>query len=190
MGAAPDLNFISIEEYLSLEETSDVKHEYFQGEIFAMAGGTIPHYRIVRNVLTAIDNFLQNKKCEIFPSDLKVHSEACSLFTYPDLSIVCGEPEKWQGRNDVITKPVVVIEVLSKKTQIYDRGQKFRLYRDIPSLKEYILISSLEILVEQYAKQTPDSWNFKVTKNVNDLFHIESIEFSCTLNELYRNVVF
>jgi Uma2 family endonuclease len=187
MNATPGLN-ISIEEYLDTEDPSEVKREYYQGEVFAMAGGTIPHNRIVRNVLTAIDNFLKGKNCEVFPSDLKVHNEANTLFTYPDLSIVCGELEKWNNRNDVITNPIVIIEVLSKKTQGYDRGQKFKLYRDIPSLKEYILISSLDFLVERYTQQETSFWNFRESKNLDDIFIIETINFSCPLKDLYRNV--
>ncbi len=132
MGVVPASKRISVEEFLILEESSDIKHEYYQGEIFAMAGGTIQHNQIVRNSLTAIDNFLREKNCQVFPSDLKIHIEANSLFTYPDLSIVCGEPRRWNDRNDVITNPLIIIEVLSKKTENYDRGQKFKLYRVSP----------------------------------------------------------
>ncbi len=190
MSATPVVKYISIEEYLQSEEAADGKHEYYQGEIFAMAGGTIPHNRIVRNTLTALDNFLKGKNCEVFPSDLKIHIEPNTLFTYPDINIVCGEPEKWNNRNDVITNPIVLIEVLSKKTQVYDRGQKFKLYRDIPSLKEYILISSLEVLIERYTKQSTGFWNFRETKNSDDAFIIEAIDFTCPVKDLYRNVSF
>lgn len=190
MSAVPALKFITIEDYLSLEETAEEKHEYYRGEIFAMAGGTIAHNRLVRNALTAIDEFLAGKNCEVFPSDLKVHNEANSLFTYPDISIVCGEPQKWQDRNDTITNPVVIIEVLSESTQLYDRGQKFKLYRSIPSLKEYLLVSSLEYMVEHFTKQAEDAWNFRELSNPEDQLTIESIGFSCPIIELYRNVSF
>lgn len=188
MSATPALKYISIEEYLESEEDALEKHEYYEGEVFTMAGGTIAHNRIVRNVLTSVDSFLKDKACEVFPSDLKIHIEPNTLFTYPDLSIVCGELEKWNNRNDVITNPVVLIEVLSKKTQGYDRGQKFKLYRDISSLKEYILISSLDVLVERYTKQASSFWNFRETKNPDDKFIIETIDFSCPIKDLYRNV--
>ncbi|HEX8316003.1 MAG TPA: Uma2 family endonuclease [Flavisolibacter sp.] len=188
MSAIPAPKYISIKEYLAAEETSDVKHEYYKGEVFAMAGRSIAHNRIVRNVLTALDNFLQDKGCEVFPSDLKVYNEANTLFTYPDISIVCGEAERWNHRNDTITNPVVLIEILSKSTQGYDRGQKFHLYRSIPSVKEYILISSFETLVERYTKQAAGFWNFRETANPEDLFQIESIGFPCPVKELYRNV--
>lgn len=190
MSAVPALKFISIEDYLSLEETAQEKHEYYRGEIFAMAGGTIAHNQIVSNMVSEVNFFLREKDCQVFPSDLKVHNEANSLFTYPDISIVCGEPQKWQGRNDTITNPVVIIEVLSESTQLYDRGQKFKLYRSIPSLKEYLLVSSLEYMVEHFTKQAEDAWNFRELSNPEDRLTIESIGFSCPLKELYRNVAF
>lgn len=190
MGAVPAIKLISIEEYLVMEESAQEKHEYYQGEIVAMAGGTIAHNQVVRNTITAIDNFLKDKSCQVFPSDLKVHNEANSLFTYPDISIVCGAPDRWNNRNDTITNPVVLIEVLSKKTQNYDRGNKFKLYRSLPSLKEYILISSLEMLVERYARQATTFWTFRETANPVDAFQIETIDFSCPVKDLYRNVIF
>lgn len=190
MSAVPALKFTSIEDYLSLEGTADDKHEYYRGEIFAMAGRTIAHNRLVRNTLTAIDGFLTGKSCEAFPSDLKVHNEANTLFTYPDISIVCGEPEKWQGSNDTITNPVVIIEVVSESTQLYDRGLKFKLYRSLSSLKEYILLSSLEYMVEHYIKQADGSWNFRELTDPEDRLTIESIGFSCPVKDLYRNVSF
>ena len=190
MSAVPALKFISIEDYLSLEESADEKHEYYRGEIFAMAGGTIAHNQIVSNMVSEVNFFLREKDCQVFPSDLKVHNEANSLFTYPDISIVCGELQKWQGRNDTITNPVVIIEVLSESTQLYDRGQKFKLYRSIPSLKEYLLISSIEYMVEQYTKQADDVWSFRELTNPEDRMSIESIGFSFAIKELYRNVSF
>jgi len=190
MSAVPAIKMIPVDDYLAMEMDSEVKHEYYQGEIFAMAGGTIAHNQVVRNTLTSIDNFLSDKNCQVFPSDLKIHIEANTLFTYPDLSIVCDEPQRWNNRNDVLTNPVVIIEVLSKTTQNYDRGQKFKLYRSLPSLKEYILVSSLETAAEFYVKQPTGFWTLKETANPDDRFQIESIGFSCIVKELYRNVVF
>lgn len=190
MSAVPAPTFISIDEYLLLEESAEAKHEYYQGEVFAMAGGTIAHNRIVRNTLTSLDNFLKGKDCEVFPSDLKIHNQANSLFTYPDISIVCDKAEHWNERNDTITNPVVIIEVLSKKTKNYDRGEKFKLYRSLSSLKEYILISSQEILIEKYIRQSMAFWNFTETGNSEEKFQIEAVGFSCSIKELYRNVSF
>lgn len=190
MSAVPATTFMTIEEYLEQEETALEKHEYYYGEVFAMAGATIPHNQIVRNTLTALDNFLRNSHCQVFPSDLKVHIEANSLFTYPDISVVCGPLEGWKNRNDVITNPAVIIEVVSKSTESYDRGQKFKLYRNLLTLQEYILISSMEVLLEHYKKQEARVWTFHERKEMNDVLKIETVQFTCALSELYRDVSF
>lgn len=190
MSAVSTSKFISIEDYLAAEEVALEKHEYYKGEIFAMAGASIPHNRLVRNTLVSIGSYLEGKTCEIFPGDLKIHIEANSLFTYPDLSIFCDPIKTYTNRNDVATNPVVIIEVLSKSTQDYDRGSKFKLYRDLPSLKEYILISSLEVLVEKYVKQTGNKWQFTAYNKAEEIFSIEAIGLSIEVNSTYRGVTF
>jgi Uma2 family endonuclease len=190
MNTAPILKYTE-DEYLALEEKSLEKHEFYQGEIFAMAGASIEHNQIVKNALFTIEEDLRrSNKCQIFPSDLKIHSLGNSLYTYPDLSIICGEIKRLEKNKNVVTNPTVLIEVLSESTQDYDRGGKFKLYRDIPSLKEYILISSLEILVEKYNKQIDRTWVLHEYKSLEDIVVIDSINFSLRVAELYRNVVF
>lgn len=190
MSAVPAPTYISVDEYLLMEEASEGKHEYYQGEVFAMAGGTVSHHRIVRNTSTALDNFLMGKRCELFPSELKIHNPANTLFTYPDLSVVCGELDYWNNRKDTIKNPTVLIEVLSRSTQRYDRGDKFKLYRSLPSLKEYILISSLEVSVEKFTRMPNDYWTFGETNDLEGEFGIEAIGFVCAVKTLYRNVIF
>jgi Uma2 family endonuclease len=190
MSALPATTAITIEKYLEQEETALEKHEYYYGEVFAMAGATIDHNTIVGNAIAEINSFLKGKACRVFPSDLKVHIEANSLFTYPDLSIVCGPPETWNNRSDTITNPAVIIEVVSRSTESYDRGQKFKLYRAIPSLQEYILISSTEVLLEHYKKQNPQVWSFNERKELGDALKIETVQFACPLSEIYRDVSF
>jgi Uma2 family endonuclease len=188
MNTAPILKYTA-EEYLALEERSLEKHEFYQGEIFAMAGASIEHNQIVKNTLFIIEEQLRkSSKCQIFPSDLKIHSLGNSLYTYPDLSIICGEIEILENNKNVVTNPTVLIEVLSESTQDYDRGGKFKLYRDIPSLKEYILISSLEVLIEKYNKQIDSTWVLHEYKNLEELVEINTISFSFSVAELYRNV--
>ncbi len=189
MNASPILKYTA-EEYLELEETSLEKNEFYKGEIFAMAGASIPHNEIVANTLVDIGSYLKGKKCRIYPSDLRIHSLANSLYTYPDLSIICDEIETIGKRKNTVTNPTVLIEVLSKNTQDYDRGAKFKLYRDIESLKEYILISSLETLVEKYDKQEDGSWVLHEYKSETDTFKITSIDLLVTVKDLYRNVDF
>jgi Uma2 family endonuclease len=189
MSAAPILKY-SIADYLESEKKSLEKHEYYQGEIFAMASASIPHNKVVANALVNIGSYLNNKKCQIFPSDLKIHVKANSLFTYPDLSIVCGKVETLENHKDIVINPAVLIEVLSATTQDYDRGGKFKLYRDIPSIKEYILISGLEVLVEKYNKQADGTWILHEYKIENDSFTIASINMPVEMKSLYRNVEF
>jgi Uma2 family endonuclease len=189
MNAEPILKY-TVEEYLELEEASLEKNEFYKGEIFAMAGASIPHNQIVRNTMVNIGKFLEDKKCQIFPSDLRIHSITNSLYTYPDLSIICDDIETVGKRKNTVTNPTVLIEVLSKTTQDYDRGAKFKLYRDIESLKEYILISSLETLVEKYDKQADGSWVLHEYKKEMDIFKITSIDLLVTVKDLYRNVDF
>src|SRR5690349_19758494 len=119
MSAIPASKYISIEDYLAAEEIALEKHEYYKGEVFAMAGAGIAHNRIVRNTSTEIDSFLRDKDCEIFPSDLRIFIESNSLFTYPDLAIFCEPIKLYENRTDTSTNPVVIIEVLSKSTQDY-----------------------------------------------------------------------
>ena len=190
MGAAPLLK-LSIEEYLETEANALEKHEFYKGEVFAMAGASIQHNQVTRNTLSAIDEHLKKSgKCQIFPSDLKVHSQVNSLFTYPDLTIICGEIETLTKHKDVVTNPTVLIEVLSASTQDYDRGSKFKLYRDIPTLKEYILISSLEVLVEKYDKQANNTWVLQEYKTENASFIISAIGMEIQVLSFYRDVIF
>lgn len=189
MSAVPVLKY-SVDEYLEMEEKSLEKHEFYQGEIFAMAGGSIPHNQIIKNSLFSVEEHLRKTdKCQTFPSDQKIHCTTNSLFTYPDLSIVCGKIETLANHKDIITNPSVLLEVLSPSTQDYDRGSKFKLYRDIPSLKEYIIISSTEILVEKYDKQVDGSWVLHVYGEA-DNFSIPSIDMNIDVKVLYRNVEF
>lgn len=198
MSTVPAVKLITIEEYLSAEEKALEKSEFYKGEVFAMSGASINHNRIVRNaqtlidghLLALIDGHLLGKPCEIFPSDVRIHIEANTLFTYPDLTIFCEELEMYNNRSDTALNPTVIIEVLSKSTQEYDRGTKFSLYRQIRSLKEYIMISSTEVLVETYAKQSDNEWLFTAYNKPYDFFIINSINFKTEVNSLYRNVGF
>jgi Uma2 family endonuclease len=189
MGAAPKLKY-SLAEFLTLEAGSLEKHEYYAGEIFDMAGASVVHNRIVRNTSTTIDaQLMHSDTCEIFPSDLKVYVKACDFLCYPDLSIVCGPVVSHPKHPDTATNPSVIIEVLSPTTQNYDRGEKFRLYRQLPSLQCYVLISSLSVLVEVYHKQADGSWLLH-SYGPGDRFTIIPVGLTIAVQEIYRNVSF
>jgi Uma2 family endonuclease len=185
----PRLKFQTVEEYLAFEDASLEKHEYYQGEIFAMAGASFSHNQIVGNTLVDIGQHLRNKSCQVFPSDLKVQVEANSLFTYPDITILCDKPAFIENRTDTITNPTIIIEVLSPSTMDYDRAGKFILYRALPSLKEYILISSTEHRFEKFVRQG-ENWLLSEVRSPEEIVTIDTIGFQIALSELYRNVDF
>lgn len=190
MSAVTATKYITEDEYLVAEEVALEKHEYYKGEVFAMAGASFAHEDVTGNFYRTVGNFLEDKSCRIFLSNVRIQIEEYSLFTYPDLSIFCEKINFYKDRNDTATNPTVLIEVLSPSTQNYDRGDKFSLYRDLPSLKEYILISSTQVLVEHYLKQADNKWQLTVYKSKNNKITIQSINFTIEIEKLYRNVNF
>src|SRR5215204_4519351 len=138
---------LSIEEYLVLERQATVKHEYYRGEVFAMSGASHRHNIIFSNLFGDLAHKLKGKECRPYGSDMRVHIPENTLFTYPDISIFCGELKTFSQEEDSSIGPTVLIEILSPSTKNYDRGEKFRLYRDIPSLREYILLDTEAILI-------------------------------------------
>jgi len=188
MGIPQPQPFISQEEYLTTERLALEKHEYFNGEIFAMSGTTRYHNRLFRNLYIGIGNHLKGKKCTPYGSDLRIHVYKNSLYTYPDISIVCDKEEYLDDTFDTLTNPTIIIEILSASTKEYDRGSKFKLYREIPSLKEYILVDSEAINIESYTKNDNQTWTLNEYKNVNDIFTITAIDYKISLEEIYLNV--
>jgi Uma2 family endonuclease len=176
------------EEYFVLEEQSDAKHEYYQGQIFAMSGGSINHNRIAVNVLTELSNGLQTTSCEPFNSDLRVYISAHNLFTYPDISVICGEPQFYQNRTDVITNPIVIVEVLSPSIKDYDRGQKFEFYRTLPTLQDYVVIHQSQILIEYHHRVGINRWLLTEYTELDQTLVIQAIEFSLPLRRIYARV--
>jgi Uma2 family endonuclease len=151
----------SIDEYLEQEKSSDEKHEYFQGEVFAMAGATVQHNIIASTLLTELGSKLKGKGCQPFGSDLRIHIPANTLFTYPDVSVFFGEVKTLNDDGWNALNPLVIIEILSRSTKTYDRGDKFKFYRDIITLREYVLVDSESILVEAFAVNSYAIGNLK-----------------------------
>ncbi len=150
------------EEYLAREKRAEIKSEYFRGEIFAMSGGSFRHNLVAGNLLTELNLQLRQKPCRVFNSDMRLLVQANGLYTYPDLAVVCGELEfpldkEGRPREDTITNPILLAEVLSPSTKNYDQGGKFELYRALPSLQHYLLVDSERIYLEHYHK-TPQGW--------------------------------
>ena len=180
--------FYTQEEYLAFERQSLEKHEYYQGEIFDMAGGSLNHSQLQMNFTRETGSFLKGKTCKVHGSELRVHIPLNTLYTYPDSQIICGDVRMLDDAFDTVINPVVIVEILSPSTQSYDRGEKFMLYRSIPTLKEYIMIDSLSIKVEHHIRQQNENWLLKEYKSLSDTFLIQSINYAFPLDELYSGV--
>jgi phenylacetic acid degradation protein len=181
---------LTIDEYLELEEKSDEKHEYYKGEIFAMSGAKKDHNRIATDLSALLVQKLKGGGCQVFNSDMRVYIEAKELLTYPDLSIVCGEPVTRNNDDWNLINPVVIVEILSKYTQEYDRGKKFELYKGLASLREYILVDSRSVLVEQFCKDDDGIWNLRKYDQLTDRIVVETVGVGLRLDEIYENVRF
>ena len=177
---------MSIQEYLEFEKNSIDKHEYYRGEIFMMAGAMPKHNVIFKNVFGELYKKLKGKSCQPYGSDLRINIPENTLFTYPDISIICGDIVTSEHDEDTATQPVVLIEILSKSTKDYDRGSKFKLYRDIPTLKEYILIDSESISIESFSINQNNHWELIEYKTIESTLSIDSIDFQLSLTEIYE----
>ncbi|MBK9566798.1 MAG: Uma2 family endonuclease [Saprospiraceae bacterium] len=184
----PEKQYITPEQYLESERLALEKHEFYLGEIFAMSGASFRHNQIFKNTYGNLFNKLKGKPCQPYGSDLRIHIPNNSLYTYPDISIICGKPEMTDTVKDTITNPSVIIEILSKSTYDYDKGQKFTLYRDIDSLREYILIDSMSIRVEHYFKNEDSSWTLKDYRTIDAKLNIETISADLLLSDVYVDV--
>ena len=178
----------SIEEYLEMENASQEKNEYYRGEIFAMSGAKMPHSIISKNLLGSLYSKLKGKKCQAYGSDVRIHIEANTLFTYPDISIVCGEVITLNNDDYNVLNPTVIIEILSPSTKNYDRGEKFKLYRDIVTLKEYILTDSESIHIEIFRLNENNHWELEEYNTLTENLQIKAINETVLISEIYEGV--
>lgn len=179
---------LSPEQYLEIERKAEFKSEYYNGEMFGLAGASLSHNKISSNIHVSLANQLKGKICEVFQSDLKI--KVTNLFTYPDIVVIYGEPEFYDDEKDVVTNPTLIMEVLSKSTENYDRGSEFELYRKILSLKDYFFVSQEKVSVEYYSKNPDDSWTLKEFYDIDQTIQIESIGCKLQLKEVYFRVKF
>ncbi|MCW3073308.1 MAG: hypothetical protein JWP69_377 [Flaviaesturariibacter sp.] len=188
--AQPAINFISSEDYLATERLALEKHEYYKGEVFAMSGASFEHNVIEDNIRGILYGHLKGRPCRSFGSNLRVHIPSNTLYTYPDVLIVCEEPEFLDGEFDTLLNPAVIIEILSPSTGNYDRGAKWDLYREIESLKEYILIDSTAMHIVQYVRNNDKTWILSENKKADAHFTIQAIGLALSLSEVYDGVSF
>lgn len=177
----------SPEEYLEQEEQTTERHEYFDGEIFLMAGGTHNHEMVCGNMFAALHRYARGRQCTAYGSNMKIQVKASGLFTYPDAMLVCGQIEFVPERRDVVTNPVLITEVLSDSTQSYDRGDKFALYRRLPSFAHYVLIHQNQLLVE-YHHKTSSGWLLTEIAGMDATLRIPELAFEMPFSELYADV--
>jgi Uma2 family endonuclease len=192
MGAAEklveDKKRYTLLEYLNLEPTLEGKFEFHNGEIVAMAGGTLNRSMIGGNLVSVLKQMLRGSGCLTFNSDLKVFIEKYNHGVFPDTMVICDEPEMFENRNDIVLNPSLVIEVLSKSTESYDRGEKFLRYRSLPSFKEYVLISSDKHLVESFYKESSNYWQMRTAIGLEAEIELFSINKTIALKDIYENV--
>ena len=177
------------QEYLAFERSSPTRHEYYRGEIFAMAGTIYEHSLIVTNITHHAAGQFEDRPCAVHAGNLRVLIDETGLYTYSDVVIVCGEPKFPDREVDTLLNPTVIFEVLSESTEAYDRGVKFGHYRRIPSLREYVLVAQDRMLVERYTRQG-DDWLLSEFTSPEQAVRLESIDCTIPLERIYAKVKF
>lgn len=183
--------FVTLAEYRAIAETSEERYEYCNGEMIVMSGGTATHSAIAINILVYLGFLLRDTDFRLYNSDLRVWIPEYHCGTYTDLMAVNYEPEFNGDRTDEILNPLFIVEVLSPSTEAYDRGDKFRKYRSIPSFREYLVVSQTELYVEQYVRlEQGDRWQLQTYDQLDQIITLESLKVELPLQEIYRRVNF
>lgn len=177
----------SPEEYLYLERKARFKSEYLRGEILAMSGASLSHTRITLDIATELNIQLREKECEAVTNDMRVKTMPIVSYFYPDIVIFCGEPQFEDETFDTLLNPVVIIEVLSPSTELYDRTEKFNYYKQIPTLQEYMLVSQDKVNIEHHLKQN-EEWKLNEYHALEDTLTLSTIGCSLALRDVYRRV--
>jgi Uma2 family endonuclease len=178
----------TVEEYLALERNADYRSEYIDGDIFAMGGASEQHNLIAGNIFASLHAQLKKQPCKVFQNDMRVQVEPNGLYSYPDIVVVCGEAKYLDKEVDTLLNPTLIIEVLSKTTENFDRGEKFRRYRTTNSLMEYILVSQEKYYVEQYIRQPDNKWLLSETTSHLDNISLPSIKCFLSIEDIYDKV--
>jgi Uma2 family endonuclease len=179
---------LSVHEYLEQERSSNVRHEYRDGEIRAMSGGNEAHSLVKVNVVSSLHSALSETSNWLYNSDLKIKLPKAKLYTYPDASVAVGEPLFEGTRREALLNPTLIVEVLSKSTESYDRGEKFELYQTLESFTDYLLVSQNSYRVEHYVLQTDDTWLLKIYRGLEARVIISSIGCTLALSDIYKKV--
>lgn len=190
MSAVPKRRKLTVEEYFALEEKAERRSEFYDGEMFLMAGASKEHNILTRNLVGELYQRLKGSPCQVFVADQRVKVDRTGLYTYPDLLVVCGEPEYAPENGDTLTNPRVVIEVLSASTERYDRTTKFRHYQTLPSLHEYVLVAQDEPAVERYTRGPAGEWTRADFVGLDATIELASAQVRLPMADVYRGVTF
>jgi Uma2 family endonuclease len=191
MSALPQkLGTMTEAEYLEFERRSDMKHEYASGDVLAMTGASWNHNVICQNTATSLGSQLADRDCTVVSSDMRVQIAAARAYRYPDVIVVCGQPQFMDDRMDTIRNPVILIEVLSPSTALVDRNEKLREYRQLSSLQEYLLISQNEPRIERFLRQDADNWLYTEVVGLDESISLPSVTCTLALSEVYKKVAF
>ena len=190
MTALPQDNYYSVEDYLAMERASEIRNQYVDGEIFAMTGASLKHNVIVANALASLHTQLRKGSCTVYPSDMRVKVVKTGLYTYPDISVVCGKPQLEDDHVDTLLNPIALIEVLSPSTEKFDRGETFQNYRKMDSLQDFLLIAQHEPRIEHFSRTEAKKWDFTDASELDSSIKIPSIECTLLLSDVYEKIDF
>ena len=184
------LKGITLADYEARERVAELKSEYYRGEMFAMAGGSVNHSLISNNISGELRQVLKDRPCHVFNSDLRIKIEETGLYTYPDVSVVCGPLRYDANVSETVTNPILLVEVLSESSESYDRGVKASHYRKIDSLQVLMLVSQKSPSVETLVRQPDGAWLLREVSNLEDAVHIGPLDIWLAMKEIYRGVLF
>ena len=181
----------SVADYLRAERASELKHEFHEGEVAVMVGGSLRHARIITNLVNVLSDLLTEPDADVLSQALRVRVDAVDLYTYPDVIIVCGSPVLEDDHNDTLMNPTVIIEVLSPSTEAYDRGQKFGYYRQIPSLREYVLVSQHQPSIDHFLRKENEDWVIRSgCERIDQVLKLQTQDLQIPLRRIYHKIDF
>lgn len=189
MASAP-VPYLTPERYLEIERQAEFRSEYLRGEMFAMAGASFRHARIVSQISRELGMAVRGRNWDVLTTDMRVHVPATGLYTYPDVILTCGPVQLQDKHQDTLLNPILIVEVLSPSTMNYHRGEKFRHYRSIPSFSEYLLLAQDEIRAEHHIRQPDGSWVFREYTGPEDVVQLAATECNLKLAVIYERVEF
>jgi Uma2 family endonuclease len=185
----PAKHFTTPEEYLTLEELAETKHEYFNGQIYDLAGVSRNHNLITLNIASTLMDRVRDRPCEVYSTDMRLLVKPNGLYTYPNVMVVCGTPEFIHRQTDTLLNPTLIVEVLSPSTAVYDRGHKFELYKALPSLRDYLLVEQDRVAVEYFQRARGSrKWSGQTFAELKQAVSLRGVGCELPLREIYRKV--